>query len=1309
MKINETVLNADNDWKFTFPDLAVYSNGQVINYTIGEAAVANYTAVITNASAYDWTVTNNHTPIVTELNVTKVWDDNNNQDGVRPVSVTVELFADGVKINETVLNADNDWKWTFPNLPVYKDGVVIKYTVNETAVANYTAVITNASAYDWTVTNNHTPIVTELNVTKVWDDNNNQDGVRPVSVTVELFADGVKINETVLNADNDWKWTFPNLPVYKDGVVIKYTVNETAVANYTAVITNASAYDWTVTNNHTPIVTELNVTKVWDDNNNQDGVRPVSVTVELFADGVKINETVLNADNDWKWTFPNLPVYKDGVVIKYTVNETAVANYTAVITNASAYDWTVTNNHTPIVTELNVTKVWDDNNNQDGVRPVSVTVELFADGVKINETVLNADNDWKWTFPNLPVYKDGVVIKYTVNETAVANYTAVITNASAYDWTVTNNHTPIVTELNVTKVWDDNDDQDKIRPENVTVYLYADGVKINETVLNADNDWKFTFPDLAVYSNGQVINYTIGEAAVANYTVVITNATAYDWTVTNKHTHIDVPNMTVQKIANDVIVYVGNQTSFTIVVTNNGECNLSDVKVTETWFSEGLEFNGVWTNGSREWTYNGAKVWTLKGILENGTSASFNVFFNVTKNGTLINNVSAVSNLTNETNGTNQTKAYLPNMTVEKITYEETVYVGDQAIFTIFVRNTGDCDLSNVTVTETWFSDGLVFDDWVPNGDRRWTYDDATRTWTLVGVLNTTDPLASFVVYFNVTKNGTLHNNVSAKSNLTNETNATNKTKAYLPNMTVQKVTLDKEVYVGNTARFTIVVENTGDCVLDKVYVVDTDYDHSGLAYRKYENGSRNWNYDGNGNWTLIGALAVGEKANFTVWFEVLTNGTFVNNVSAGSNLTNETNGTNNTTGKPICDLGIVKIVNATNCNIGDLVEWNITIMNHGPSAASNVIVKDVLPNGLELVDYKVDVGIFTKGINEWSVGTLEKDTPVSLILVTKVLIDGTFVNIATVNTTTPESDYTNNEANNTTVADPICDLVISKIVNASKVYKGDLVKWTIKVTNNGPSTALNVKVRDVLPDGLKFVSYKASQGKYQNGVWTIGKLTNGSSATLTLITKTTKVGNITNFASASTDTPESNYSNNEANNTTEVINEPLPPSCDLVIYKSSDKTKYHVNDVMHWIIKVVNNGPDGAKGVYVKDALPVSTKFIKYSASKGSFDAAKGVWKIGDLDYGEEVTLIITCRVLSTGSITNEAVVNSSTVDTNVSNNYDNATIIVKADNPPVPNPIEPKTNGIDLSLKTGNPLLLVLLAFLSIFTVIGIKHREE
>ena len=849
---------------------------------------------------------------------------------------------------------------------------------------------------------------------------------------------------------------------------------------------------------------------------------------------------------------------------------------------------------------------------------------------------------------------------------------------------------------------------------NVTDTDFSNGLEFNDVWTDPNNNWTYHGNGYWTLNNplpaGENASFTVYFNVTTNGTLVnnvTANSTETNETNATNKTKAFLPNMTVQKITVDNVTYVGNITHFVIVVTNTGDCNLTGVYVVDDDYNHtGLQYVGYENSTDYKWNYTDGK-WFYDGILEPGDSANFTVNFTVIGTGVLVNNVTAGSNESNETNGTNNTTAYAPNMTVQKITVDEIIYVGNNTSFIIVVTNTGDCNLTGVYVVDDDYDhNGLSYIGYENSTDYKWNYTDGK--WFYDGILEPGQS-ANFTVNFTVIGTGVLVNNVTAGSNESNETNGTNNTTAYAPNMTVQKVTIDQEVYVGNTTRFTIVVENTGDCVLDKVYVVDTDYDHSALQYLRYENGSRNWNYDGNGNWSLIGALAVGEKANFTVWFEVLTNGTFVNNVSAGSNLTNETNGTNNTTGKPICDLGIVKIVNATNCNIGDLVEWNITIMNHGPSAASNVIVKDVLPNGLELVDYKVDVGIFTKGINEWSVGTLEKDTPVSLILVTKVLIDGTFVNIATVNTTTPESDYTNNEANNTTVADPICDLVISKIVNASKVYKGDLVKWTIKVTNNGPSTALNVKVRDVLPDGLKFVSYKASQGKYQNGVWTIGKLTNGSSATLTLITKTTKVGNITNFASASTDTPESNYSNNEANNTTEVINEPLPPSCDLVIYKSADKTKYHVNDVMHWIIKVVNNGPDGAKGVYVKDALPVSTKFIKYSASKGTFDAAKGVWKIGDLDYGEEVTLIITCRVLSSGSITNEAVVNSSTVDTNVSNNYDNATIIVKADNPPVPNPIEPKTNGIDLSLKTGNPLLLVLLAFLSIFTVIGIKHREE
>ena len=199
--------------------------------------------------------------------------------------------------------------------------------------------------------------------------------------------------------------------------------------------------------------------------------------------------------------------------------------------------------------------------------------------------------------------------------------------------------------------------------------------------------------------NGTLVNNVSATSNLTNETNSSNNTTAY------------LPNMTVQKIAVDEIVYVGNTTSFIVVVTNTGDCNLSDVVVTDVDFSQGLEFNGVWTNGSREWTYDGNGHWTLVGDLNVGQSAEFTVYFNVTATGVLVNNVTAVSNLTNETNSTNNTTAYGPSMAEQKITVDGIVYVGNTTSFIIVVTNTGDCNLSDVVVTDVDFSAGLEYAD----------------------------------------------------------------------------------------------------------------------------------------------------------------------------------------------------------------------------------------------------------------------------------------------------------------------------------------------------------------------------------------------------------------------------------------------------------------------------------------------------------------------------------------------------------------------------------------------------------------------
>lgn len=71
-------------------------------------------------------------------------------------------------------------------------------------------------------------------------------------------------------------------------------------------------------------------------------------------------------------------------------------------------------------TKISVEKVWDDNNDQDGIRPTTIKVQLYADGKASGRTVeLSENNNWKYTWNNLSKQKAGEDIVYTVDEVEV--------------------------------------------------------------------------------------------------------------------------------------------------------------------------------------------------------------------------------------------------------------------------------------------------------------------------------------------------------------------------------------------------------------------------------------------------------------------------------------------------------------------------------------------------------------------------------------------------------------------------------------------------------------------------------------------------------------------------------------------------------------------------------------------------------------------------------------------------------------------------------------------------------------------------
>ena len=505
-------------------------------------------------------MTNTHVTEKTSVTVSKSWQDNNDQDGIRPDSVTVKLLAGGVDTGKTlVLNAANNWTAAFTDLDKYAAGEVITYTVAEITVDGYNTVINGNQTDGYQITNSHTPATIVVSGSKTWNDNNDQDGARPDSITINLLANGKVINALTVTAENGWAWTFENLPKYENGGnLITYTITETTVDGYT------TEYDgFNVTNTHAPEKTTVTVSKSWQDNNNQDGIRPASITVKLLANGVDTGKTlVLSADNSWTGSFTDLDKYATGEVIAYTVEEIVVEGYTTVITGNQIDGYQITNSHTPATIVVSGSKTWNDNDDQDGVRPNSITINLLANGTVVDTISVTAENNWAWTFENLPKYENGVEITYTITEAEVDGYTTAVDG-----FNVTNTHAPEKIGITVSKLWDDKDNQDGIRPESITVHLLAGGEDTGLTlVLTAETEWIGTFENLDKFANGEEIVYTIAEDTVDGYEAVIDG-----FQITNTHV-TETITIPVHKIWEDVNDQDGIRPgSVTIHLFANGE------------------------------------------------------------------------------------------------------------------------------------------------------------------------------------------------------------------------------------------------------------------------------------------------------------------------------------------------------------------------------------------------------------------------------------------------------------------------------------------------------------------------------------------------------------------------------------------------------------------------------------------------------------------------------------------------------------------------------------------------------------------
>ena len=314
-------------------------------------------------------ISTNITINLVEVSVEKIWDDNNNQDGKRPTSIRVQLYKNGEKVGDSVTLNSNKLTHTWTGLLAGNTYNVKELDSNGVAIenggnynSNYTTkyVITGNKTV---ITNKYIPEVISKVVKKLWEDSDNQDGTRPNKIDVTLFkkVNGIKqaIDTVELNESNNWTKEWNNLPKYENGKEITYTVEETVPNGYEAKYSDDT---FTITNKYTPGTVSKSVNKEWIDNDNQDGIRPDEITVQLYANGVAYGNAVkLNKNNAWTYTWAGLPEKENGKTIFYEVKELKIGNTNVANNSAAGYtvDYSVNENNTTITNTHIPEKIFD--------------------------------------------------------------------------------------------------------------------------------------------------------------------------------------------------------------------------------------------------------------------------------------------------------------------------------------------------------------------------------------------------------------------------------------------------------------------------------------------------------------------------------------------------------------------------------------------------------------------------------------------------------------------------------------------------------------------------------------------------------------------------------------------------------------------------------------------------------------------------------------------------------------------------------------------------------------------------------------
>ena len=744
------------------------------------------------------------------------------------------------------------------------------------------------------------------------------------------------------------------------------------------------------------------------------------------------------------------------------------------------------------------------------------------------------------------------------------------------------------------------------------------------------------------------VNATGTYANTATVSSTTNDPTPGNNTSTSTPTPVASADLAIVKSVSNANPNVGDSITFTLTVTNNGPSAAAGVSVADL-----LPAGYAYVSDNSAGAYvPGTGAWTI-GNLASGASTALNILVTVNAAGPYAN-TATVSSTTNDPNPGNNTSTSTPgpiptaDLAIVKGVSNANPVVGTNVVFTLTVTNNGPSPAAAVSVADP-----------LPNGytyvsdNGAGAYVSGTGVWTIGNLANAAS--TSLQITATVNAAGTYLNTATVSSSTNDPTPGNNTGTATTTPTASADLAMAKSVdnatpVVGTNVVFTLTVTNNGPSAAAAVSVADLL--PNGYTYVS-DNGAGAY-VSGTGVWT-IGSLANAASASLQITATVNATGTYLNTATVSSTTNDPTPGNNTgtatTTPVAAADLVMAKSVDNATPVVGTNVVFTLTVTNNGPSAAAAVSVADLLPNGYTYVSDN-GAGAYVSGTGVWTIGSLANTASTSLQITATVNATGTYLNTATVSSSTNDPTPGNNTGTATTIPVAAADLVMAKSVDNATPVVGTNVVFTLTVINNGPSASAGVSVADLLPNGYTYVSDNGA-GAYApgTGVWTIGNLANTASTSLQITATVNATGTYLNTATVSSTTNDPTPGNNTGTATTTPV-----ASADLAMAKSVDNATPVVGTNVVFTLTVTNNGPSASAGVSVADLLPNGYTYVSDNGA-GAYVSGTGVWTIGNLANAASTSLQITATVNATGTYLNTATVSSTTNDPTLGNNTNTAT----------------------------------------------------